>query len=413
MSNNPYHGGVFMKRPLSWLIIFCMLLALAFAAGCGDTTSTSGTGSQPSQTEAADNQPAQPNNATTDTSGQDSQPATTPQPAPPGKLRIHFIDVGQGDSILIQTPAGKAILIDAGPNAAEGTVEAYLQAQGIKNIDVVIGTHPHEDHIGGLDGVIRNFAIGEVYLPKVSHTTVTFTNLLQEIKDKGLKVTTAKGGVRLDLGPGVYAMFLAPNVASYEDLNDYSAVLKLAYGNSTFLFEGDAEATSESQMVTGDYDLDIDVLKVGHHGSTSSSSSAFLVATTPKYAVISVEAGNTYGHPKDSTLQALQNVGTKIYRTDEAGTIVVESDGKNISINKNASVIKPRAPNKTSAGGFGAVAGSVTGSANGGQYIGNKNTHKFHLPSCSTLPNPENRVYFKTRNEAVNAGYVPCKRCNP
>jgi competence protein ComEC len=159
---------------------------------------------------------------------------------PKGELKVHFIDVGQADCILIQAP-NKTMLIDAGNNADSNLILSYLKNLKINKIDVLVGTHPHEDHIGSLDSVIDSFDIGAVYMPKISTNTKTFEDVLLSIQKKGLKVTTAKAGVVLDLGEGVKAEMFAPNSDKYEEINEYSAVIKLTYGETSFLFTGDAE----------------------------------------------------------------------------------------------------------------------------------------------------------------------------
>ncbi len=184
-------------------------------------------------------------------------------------LIVHFIDVGQADSILAQLPDGQNILIDAGNNTDADLVVNYLQQQGVNQLDYVIGTHPHEDHIGGLDVVIETFDTGKIYLPRVSHNTKTYEDLLLAIKNKDLKVTEAKTGIKLDTVSGVDAVFLAPGKSSYDGLNNYSAVLKLTYGSTSFLFTGDAEAESEEEMLlSSGQNPKADVLKVAHHGSS-------------------------------------------------------------------------------------------------------------------------------------------------
>lgn len=324
------------------------------------------------------------------------------------KLRVHFIDVGQGDSILIQFPSGQNMLIDAGED--QNTVKAYITNQGIKKLDHVIATHPHADHIGGMANVIKSFEIGKVYMPKTTHTTKTYENLLLAIKDKGLKITTSKAGLNIDVGTGVEAKLVAPNSENYANLNDYSAVLRVKYGNTAFLFTGDAEATSEAEMINSGHALKSDVLKVGHHGSNSSTTTTFLKAVSPKYAVISAGKGNSYGHPHQETLARLNDSGIEIYRTDESGTIIAESDGTVITFNKGASQIKERAPTITAPTPTPVLAPTAPSTGN---YIGNKNTKKFHLPSCRSLPAPQNRVFFDKRDDAIKAGYVPCKICKP
>lgn len=208
------------------------------------------------------------------------------------------------------------MLIDAGNNDDSDLVVNYLRAQGISKLDYVVGTHPHEDHIGGLDVAINTFDIGNVILPKISHTTKTYKDVLLSIKNKGLKVTTATGGKTFDLG-NAKCEIVAPNGSDYEDLNNYSVVMKVTYGNNSFLFTGDAEDVSENEMLSKGYDLKADLLKVGHHGSHSSTTPQFLKAVSPKYAVISVGTGNKYGHPTQETLSKLNNAGIQVYRTDD------------------------------------------------------------------------------------------------
>ncbi|NLT95249.1 MAG: MBL fold metallo-hydrolase [Clostridia bacterium] len=251
-----------------------------------------------------------------------------------GNLEVHYLDVGQGDSILIKLPNGKNILIDAGTNGAAQTVSGYLGSLGINKLDYVIGTHPHEDHIGGMDVIIKEFAIGDVYLPKVGHTSKSFEDLLTAIKEKGLKIKEAKSGISLDLGNEVMGIFLAPNGSEYENLNDYSAVLKLTYGETEFIFTGDAQGKSEEEMLLmAPVPLTADVLKVGHHGSFTSTGQLFLDKVSPKYAVISAGRNNEYGHPHREILERLEKNNIKVFRTDLEGTIIAVSNGKEIIFN--------------------------------------------------------------------------------
>ncbi len=247
-------------------------------------------------------------------------------------LNVSVIDVGQGDSILIKTPNYKNILIDAGPDESKNKLIGYLKAQNIKKIDVLVATHPHEDHIGGMDDIVKSFDIGNVYMPRAQTNTYTFENLLRAIKNKNLKVNTAKAGVQLNIDPLVKIKMLAPNSAKYEDLNNYSAVIKLQYNKTSFLFQGDAGTLSEKEMLRAGCDLRADVLKVGHHGSNYSTSVKFLKAVLPKFAAISVGKNNRYRHPAKTTISKLQKQGVKTYRTDTYGTVVFISDGNTIFV---------------------------------------------------------------------------------
>lgn len=244
-------------------------------------------------------------------------------------IKIHYIDVGQGDSELIQI-GDKNILIDAG--TSDKRALDYLKSLGIKKIDYAIATHPHEDHIGSMDDVIKDFDIGTFYAPKVTTTTKTFENMVKALKAKDLKMTVPKVGEEINIGNATLT-FLAPNSDRYEDLNNYSIVVKLKYGNNSFIFMGDAEDISEDEILKKQLDIKADVLKVGHHGSHSSTTKEFLDKVNPKYAVISCEKGNDYGHPHKETLTKLNDKNINVFRTDLNGTIIAESNGKEISFN--------------------------------------------------------------------------------
>ncbi len=251
------------------------------------------------------------------------------------ELTIHFLDVGQADSILLQLPDGQIILIDGGNNNDGEDIVNYLKTQGVSRIDYLIGTHPHEDHIGGLDDVILTFEIGQLYMPQVTHNTKTFEDLLLAIKEKGKKITTVKRGVTMIDKPELKAYFLSPVSDDYDDLNQWSAVLKLEYGYTSFLFMGDAQEFNEFELlIMSSIRPYADLLKVGHHGSNSSTSRAFLEAVMPHYAVISVGKDNDYGHPSPAVLNRLNKYGVKVYRTDELGTIICYSNGQEIWFDK-------------------------------------------------------------------------------
>lgn len=244
-------------------------------------------------------------------------------------IKIHYIDVGQGDCELIQIE-DKNILIDSGTSDKKAL--DYLKSIGIKKIDYVIATHPHEDHIGSMDDVIKAFDIGTFYTPKATTTTKTFENMVKALKAKDLKMTVPKVGEKITIGNATLT-FLAPNNDKYEDLNNYSIVVKLKYGNNSFIFMGDAEDISEGEILKKQLDIKADVIKVGHHGSHSSTTKEFLDKINPKYAVISCEKGNDYGHPHKETLTKLNGKNINVFRTDLNGTIIAESDGKEIFFN--------------------------------------------------------------------------------
>ncbi|MNI31706.1 ComEC family competence protein [compost metagenome] len=246
------------------------------------------------------------------------------------RLRVIFLDVGQGASQLLISPSGRTMLIDAGNNDQEQIMVDYLKQYGVKRLDIVIGTHPDADHIGGLDRVIDNFEVGEIYMPKIQSNTKTFEYLLKSISKKGLKVKSAKSGLTLDWDDQVQVKMLAP-VNTSDDKNNMSAVVKLTYGSTSFLLTGDAERESEQDMISSGVDLHADVMLVGHHGSKSSTTAAFLKKVNPKYAVIQV-GENTYGHPKQTILDRLSKAGVKVYRNDLQGTVEIDSDGQKYTI---------------------------------------------------------------------------------
>lgn len=244
-------------------------------------------------------------------------------------LTVHFIDVGQGDCSLI-VQGDNTMLIDAGENSEGEKVVNYLKQHGIKKLDYVIGTHPHSDHIGGLDNVIKSFDIGTVIMPKVSHNTSTYEDVLRAVKNKGLSINGAKAGQKYTLGSATFEI-LSPVKDKYEDLNEYSVVARLDYGDTSFLFTGDMESYNENELLKNKADVSCNVLKVAHHGSSTSNTKNFLQAVNAQYGIIPVGKGNDYGHPHTKIYNRLLDM-MKVYRTDKHGTIIITSDGENISV---------------------------------------------------------------------------------
>lgn len=247
-----------------------------------------------------------------------------------GKLVFFAIDVEQGDGLLIRTPNNSYIMIDAGSEKAEEYLNKFLGDSNIDKIDYVIATHPHEDHIGNLDYIIYKYNVKKVYMPRVTTNTKTFEKLMEAIKSKNLRIITAKAGQSFEVD-GVKFEFLAPNKDKYEDLNNYSAVLKISYKNNKILLMGDAEKLSESEILKK-YDVKADIIKIGHHGSVSSTGKSFIKKVNPIYAVISCGKNNDYGHPHKETLELLNTLGIKVLRTDIDGTIIFAMDGENIEL---------------------------------------------------------------------------------
>lgn len=262
-----------------------------------------------------------------------TNPTDPVDPGTPGDfLTVSYIDVGQGESILIQTPNGKVILIDAGTSTSKTNISDYLDSLNIDTIDVLVASHPHADHIGGMAYIINNYEIGSIYMPKAISTTKTYETLLETIQSHGYMINTAKDGVTINIDKSIAIDILAPISRDYNDLNQYSIVIKITYGNISFLFMGDAGATSENELLYSGVDLKADVLKVGHHGSSTSTTINFLDEVAPDYAIISVGAGNSYGHPTEQTTNRLLDASTEIFRTDKDGTVVISTDGVKIII---------------------------------------------------------------------------------
>jgi beta-lactamase superfamily II metal-dependent hydrolase len=300
--------------------------------------------------DASDNQTKQDASDT-----QDQQSGTAAQPDQAGTaetqqagaaalsghlLKVHFIDVGQADSILVELPNKQTMLVDAGNNEDAEVIEDYIDSLGIKKLDYVIGTHPHEDHIGSLDNIIKDYSIGEAFMPAISHTSKSYKDVIKAFEAANLKCMIPEPGSDLlntvvseDSGKDqdkLEIRFLSPYPKKYDEINEYSIVLKISYGDIDMLLMGDAEYDNEMELIEQGYDLDAELLKVGHHGSDSSTSSTFLKYVNPDYAVISVGSDNDYGFPKAGTIRHLLASGANIYRTDKMGTITAVSDGESI-----------------------------------------------------------------------------------
>lgn len=243
-----------------------------------------------------------------------------------GQLNVLFINIGQGTSVLIEKN-GNYLLYDTGDNDKEELMVRTLKEHNIKKIDVVIGSHPHADHIGGLDDVIDNFDVKKLYMPKVTTNTKTFESVLLSAKKKGLKITSAKAGTTIDFGKDISVDVLAPIKSKYDDLNDYSVVVKLTYKNQSVLLTGDASYESEMDMVKSGEDLRASLLLTPHHGSSSSSSQKMISAVNPEYTVIQVGANNKYGHPTDKVLKRLEKQKVKVFRNDLQGSILATTNG--------------------------------------------------------------------------------------
>ena len=391
-----------------------------------------------------------------------------------GTLTVTWLDVGQGDAAVIQC-GGQSMLIDGGKPEKSSYIYAWLQQHGLSYLDVIVATHVDADHIGGLSGALNYASVGTAYCPVTKGTTETFQSFVKYLAQRGKQITVPTASETFALG-GAQVQILGP-LHRAEDSNDNSIVLKVSFGATSFLFTGDAERAEEQDLLNAGVNLQSTVLKVGHHGSDTSTSYPFLRAVAPQYAVISVGAGNSYGHPTEAVLSRLRDAGVTTFRTDMQGEITAVSDGQtiNFSTAKNAaaetlanagagqnadqtgggnSATQTVGSGQNTGGAATAGAGQNAGQADGGtsaaqnagsgaltaatiasanadggnaggaagagttagSYVLNTNSHKFHLPSCSSVDtiSPKNRKDVnESREQIVSEGYAPCKRCNP
>lgn len=360
-------------------------------------------------------------------------------------LEVHYIDVGQGSATLLKS-GRHAMLIDTGDSDQGTKIQLYLTKQGVENLDYLVLTHPDADHIGGAPVIITKFGIGQLFLSNYEKDNKTTQKVRDAMQYKGLTASDCQVGDTYTLGNASFTI-LAP-VKEYADSNNASIALMVQNGNNRFLFTGDCEAEAEADLIASGADLSADVYLAGHHGSDTASSQAFMDAVSPTYAVISCGEGNSYGHPHAEVLNRFRSMGIQVFRTDEQGSVIAESDGTGITWNcapseswqtgertKNAQntvtdqayAQEPEMQQSTDENGAATQqSDAVTLPAQeqkpvvadetlqAGNYIGNRNNGKLHKASCSYLPDPQNQVPFTTREEAVAAGYDdPCKRCNP
>lgn len=323
------------------------------------------------------------------------QPAAVPVSG--NGLTVHFIDVGQADCALLEC-GSEYMMIDGGNKGDGQLVVSYLEQQGVEELSAVVCTHAHEDHVGGLPSVLAVYPTKAVYAPTRTYSSNIFDDFVYYADQQGLDITIPQPGDEFTLGEARVTV-LGP-VKSYADTNNTSIVLKVVYGETSFLFTGDMETDAENDMLDyweGRMNWQADVLKVGHHGSDTSTGYRFLNEVDPTYGVISVGAGNSYGHPHEEPLSRLNQAGVLLFRTDELGHVIATSDGAEVTFTwENQSAQPAEAePAETAAQVF----------------IGNVNSHKFHTPDCANLPAEKNRVEFDSYDAAIGAGYTPCGSC--
>lgn len=337
---------------------------------------------------------------------------TEPPVYEPSTFTIHFIDVGQADAALIECD-GHYMLIDGGNKGDSSVIYSILKSANVAKLDIVVATHAHEDHVGGLPGAF-NYTSSDITLcPVTYYDSNAFDDFKKYAELKGGGITIPNVGDTYKLGSAVVEIL---GVNSTSDTNNSSIVLMITYCDTRFLFTGDAEREAEQIILDSGVDLSATVLKVGHHGSADSTTYPFLREIMPEYAVISVGENNSYGHPTDNTLSRLRDADVQVFRTDMQGDIFCTSDGENVTFTVERNADADTLTNPTVIIGTETPETEKTSSGTGTEYVLNTNTHKFHYSSCSSVKqmSEKNKDYFTgTRDEVIDMGYDPCGRCNP
>ncbi len=321
-------------------------------------------------------------------------------------FEVHYIDVGQGDAALIICD-GHAMLVDGGTPDNSSLIYSYLKNLGIDHLDYIMCSHPHQDHVGGLAGALNYATVDVAYCPVREYDSPGFASFKKYLDLQGVAITVPNPGDTFAMGSATAAIY-GP-LHDSDDLNKESIVFKIRYGETSFLFTGDAKQENETEMIAAGYDLRCTVLKVCHHGSETSTSGQFLTYADPEYAVISVGKDNPYGHPAEGTLSRLRDADVKVYRTDECGTIICRSDGSSVSFTTEKG---PKGPSSDDRG-KGTEAGEIP---EGTTYVLNTNTLVFHYPDCPSVSkmSEKNKLCFSgTREEVLAMHYRPCGVCKP
>ena len=331
---------------------------------------------------------------------EDTEEISSSEPEVPNgsSFEIHYIDVGQADAALVVCD-GNYMLIDGGNPEDSSLIYSYLTKQNVEKLHTIVCSHAHDDHVGGLPAAVYNFKFENVYAPERENDIDAYNSFKNKVIEKGITIKNPKPGDSFDFGSSTVE-FYGP-VYDTTDLNNTSIVLKITYGETSFMFTGDAEREEEQDILNKNFDLSATVLKVGHHGGATSTTYPFLREVMPKYAVISVGKNNQYHHPTEDVLSRLRDADVTVYRTDLNGDIIAKSDGKNVTFttkkNEQPTVVTQTPNNDNSQG----------------SYIGNKKSKKFHYPTCHSLPAEHNQVIFSSREEAISQGFSSCGNCHP
>lgn len=322
---------------------------------------------------------------------------------------VHFIDVGQADAALLLCDS-EAMLIDGGNAEDSSLIYAYLKKLGISHLEYIVCTHAHEDHVGGLAGALNYASVDNVLCPVEDYDSRAFQSFVKYLGKQKVGITLPTVGDSFSFGSATVNI-LGP-ITQSDEPNNTSIVLQIVYGDTSFLFTGDAEREEEQDILDAGRPLSSTVLKVGHHGSDSSTTYPFLREIMPQYAVISVGADNSYGHPTDDTLSRLRDVGAEVFRTDMQGTIICVSDGKKVTFTTE----KNGDADTLAAVGQKNKQGADSEDTDDMEYILNTNTRKFHYPTCSSvdqMKDKNKKDYYGDRADLINQGYSPCGRCKP
>lgn len=359
-------------------------------------------------------------------------------PSVASTFAIHFIDVGQADAALVLCD-GNSMLIDGGNSEDSDLIYAYLKKMSVTHLDYIVNTHAHEDHVGGLSGALNYATVGVAYAPVTTFDTKAFSNFEKYLNKQGVEITIPSAGDSFNVGSATVTV-VGPTKMT-EDVNNTSLVLRIVYGETSFLFTGDAERDEEQGILDAGYELESTVLKVGHHGSDTSTSYVFLREIMPEYAIISVGTDNAYGHPTEDVLSRLRDAEVTVFRTDIQGDIICTSDGQNVTFtvekNQDADTFIPAIVRQEETKNENTNSSPLTSEQNSNNdnspatteqnqveetistrhtYMCNTNTMKFHYLDCASVKRMSEKNKWEvetTREELISLGYDPCKNCNP